>query len=130
MKKPRLQHVSCTVAMGAQEQVRAFYGGVLGLEEKPCPRSLANRGLVWFYAGDNEMELHFVPNSLSPNPEAVHHFCLEVEQVESYRRRVSEAGYATTEDTTIPGRPRFFCRDPFNNLIEITTIESNYLDEQ
>jgi catechol 2,3-dioxygenase-like lactoylglutathione lyase family enzyme len=130
MKKPRLQHVSCIVPPGTHEQVRAFYGGVLGLEEKPCPRTLSDRGLVWFYAGDHEMELHFVPNTLSPHPEAVHHFCLEVEEVESYRRRISEAGYTITEGDPIPGRPRFFCRDPFNNLVELTTIESNYLDAQ
>ncbi len=127
MRKPRLQHVSCTIPAGSQEQVRAFYGGVLGLEEKPSPKSLADRKLVWFYAGDSEMELHFVPDPLLPNPIAQHHFCLEVEQVEDYRRRVSEAGYSLIETTPIPGRPRFFCHDPFGNLIEITTIEQNYL---
>jgi catechol 2,3-dioxygenase-like lactoylglutathione lyase family enzyme len=130
MRKPRLQHVSCTVPLNSQEQVRAFYGGVLGLEEKPRPQSLAHLGLIWFYAGDYEMELHFVPDPLLSNPSAQHHFCLEVEQVEEYRQRVSSAGYAIIEGNPIPGRPRFFCRDPFGNLLEFTTIESNYLDAQ
>jgi hypothetical protein len=26
----------------------------------------------------------------------------------------------------ITGRPRYFCRDPFANLIELTTIEADY----
>jgi hypothetical protein len=29
-------------------------------------------------------------------------------------------------DTPIPGRPRFFVRDPFGNLLEITTLEGDY----
>ena len=61
MKKLRLQHVSCSVPAGSHEAVRAFYGKVLGLEEKPSPKSLASLNLVWFSVGDNEMELHFIP---------------------------------------------------------------------
>jgi len=128
MKKPRLQHVSCTVPPGSQEQVRAFYGDLLGLQEKPCPPALATRGLVWFSVGDDEMEIHFVPDALLSNPVAQHHFCLEVEQVEDYRNRLIQAGHSLSEAEPISGRPRFFCRDPFGNLVEFTTIEYNYLD--
>jgi len=41
-----------------------------------------------------------------------------------------EAGYAIIEATTIPNRPRFFCRDPFNNLVEFTTILGDYNDAE
>lgn len=126
LAKIRLQHASLPVPAGAQEAVRAFYGGVLGLEEKPCPRSLAGRGLVWFAAGDGEMELHFIPDPLRPHPDESRHICLEVEDVESYRRRLVEAGHEIIEAETIPNRPRFFSRDPFGNRVEFTTILGDY----
>jgi hypothetical protein len=37
-----------------------------------------------------------------------------------------DAGIETTDRTPIPNRPRFFCRDPFGNLIELTTIMGDY----
>ena len=122
MKKPRLQHVSCSVRADAQNVVRTFYGEVLGLKEKPTPTSLSNLGLVWFEVGDNEMELHFIPDAIQADPEAQYHFCLEVVDLEHYRKRLAAAGYPIIESTPIPNRPRFFCRDPFHNLIEFTTI--------
>jgi hypothetical protein len=51
---------------GAQDAVRTFYGEVLGLEEKQPPRSLAHLHLVWFAAGEGEMELHFLPDPTRP----------------------------------------------------------------
>ncbi len=110
---------------GAQEAARAFYGGLLGLEEKPFPRSLAHLNLVWFVAGDNEMELHFFPTDLH-QPADTRHLCLEVEDLESYRRRLVEAGHEIIEAETIPNRPRFFSHDPFGNRLEFTTILGDY----
>jgi catechol 2,3-dioxygenase-like lactoylglutathione lyase family enzyme len=122
----RLQHVSTPYPEGADEQVRAFYGRLLGLEEKPVPDSLQGRGLVWFAAGDDELELHFLPDPLPPDPQAQRHFCLEVGDLDGCRRRLTEAGFAPSVETAIPNRPRFFCRDPFGNLLELTTIVGDY----
>jgi catechol 2,3-dioxygenase-like lactoylglutathione lyase family enzyme len=126
MKKTRLQHVSCAVPTNAQDIVRAFYGGVLGLEEKPTPQALAALNVIWFSVGDNKMELHFIPDPILADPLAQYHFCLEVSDLEQYRARLTEAGYITTEATPIINRPRFFCRDPFNNLVEFTMILGSY----
>ena len=122
----RLQHVSTPYPRGRREEVRAFYGDVLGLVEKPVPASLAYLELVWFSAGEDELELHFLPDPVPPVPRAQRHFCLEVDDVEAYRRRLTERGCETLDDTPIPNRPRFFCRDPFGNLIEFTTIKGDY----
>ncbi len=126
LKLPRLQHVSLPIREGSQEIVRAFYGDLLGLSEKPVPTSLQHRNLVWFAVGDYEMELHFVPDTYLPNPAESRHFCLEVEDLESYRQRLSAGGYEIIEAEPIPFRPRFFCHDPFGNRLEFTTIEGNY----
>ena len=126
VKVTRLQHVSTPFPDGAQDEVRRFYGGVLGLVEQPVPESLSGRGLVWFEAGEGQLELHFLPDVVAPDARAMRHFCLEVDDVDAYRRRLAAEGYELSEDTAIPFRPRFFCRDPFGNLIELTTIEGDY----
>jgi catechol 2,3-dioxygenase-like lactoylglutathione lyase family enzyme len=122
----RLQHVSTPYPRGRQDDVRAFYGGLLGLVEKEVPRSLADQELVWFEAGEDELELHFLADAVPPDPRAMRHFCLEVESLEEYRGRLEAAGYEISHQTEIPNRPRFFCRDPFGNLVELTVIEGDY----
>jgi extradiol dioxygenase family protein len=126
MSVRRLQHVSTPYPRGRQHEVRAFYGGVLGLEEKAVPASLADLELVWFVAGNDELELHFLPDPVEPDARAQRHFCLEVEDVEAWRRRIGDAGVETSDQVPIRNRPRFFCRDPFGNLIEFTTILGDY----
>ncbi len=128
MNLPRLQHASLPVASGEQAKVREFYGGVLGLKEKQAPAGLAARGIIWFAAGDNEMELHLIPDDEHlPNPKEGRHICLEVTDVEQWRVTIRDAGYEIIEDTPILNRPRFFCHDPFGNRLEFTTIEGDYL---
>jgi catechol 2,3-dioxygenase-like lactoylglutathione lyase family enzyme len=126
MAATRLQHVSTPYPRGRRDEVRAFYGGVLGLTEKAVPESLRELELVWFAVGDHDLELHFLPDPVPPHPRAERHFCLEVEDVEAWRRHVEAAGVETSDQIPIPNRPRFFCRDPFGNLIEFTTILGDY----
>lgn len=123
MTTPRLQHVSLLVPPETQEAVRAFYGRLIGLEEKQPPPSLAQFKLVWFAVGEGEMELHFLPTTDRP-AENDQHICLMVDDVDTYRRRLSAAGVLIIEAEPIPSRPRFFCRDPFGNLVEFTTLLS------
>ncbi len=119
-----LQHVSSPFPGGQENDVRAFYGGVLSLREVPTPATLAAMNLVWYSAGDG-LELHFFPGS--PEPEAARHFCLDCEDLEEVRERLVAAGHTPYDDVAIPNRPRFFCRDPFGNLIEFTSIKGDYL---
>jgi catechol 2,3-dioxygenase-like lactoylglutathione lyase family enzyme len=126
MAGPRLQHASMVIPPGAQDAVRAFYGGVLGLTEKPPPRSLAHLNLVWFAAGESELELHFLPHPTRSDELDQRHICLVVEDLEEYQRRLTEVGVAILSAEPIPHRPRFFCRDPFGNRLEFTTILGDY----
>ena len=126
MARLRLQHVSLVIPQGGQDRVRAFYGDLLGLEEKQPPKSLAHLQLVWFIAGEGEIELHFTPEGVPPDGTDQRHICLEVDNLEVYRQRLTEAGIAQDEAVPIPYRPRFFVRDPFGNLLELTTIQGDY----
>lgn len=130
MNLPRLQHTSLPIKDGSQDQVRAFYGTLLKLQEKLPPKALRANGIVWFAAGDGEMELHFLPDTFLAKPEEGRHICLEVDDLEDYRKRVAEAGYPIIEAGPILHRPRFFTLDPNNNRVEFTTIEGNYQDEE
>ena len=127
--KARLQHVSLPVPAGAGEAVRAFYGGVLGLREKPTPKSFAGSGIVWFEAGAGEMELHLLPDPELASKTEKRHFCLAVDDLAAVRRRLEDAGHRPYDGSPIPNRPRIFCRDPFSNLIEFVNITGHYLAE-
>lgn len=122
-----IQHVSIPRPPGAasRQQVQAFYGGLLGLVEKPVPHSIQHLDLVWFGVG--EQELHCFAEEAFDNRSG-RHFCLVVDDVAAIRERLRAAGYEPQSPEAIPGRPRFFCRDPFGNNIEFTTIVGDYLE--
>ncbi len=124
----RLQHVSIPRPPGSAALARAFYGDLLGLEEKPPPASIQSLGVIWFKVGE-DAELHLFREE--PLDDASNrHFCLVVDKVDGTRKMLANAGYAPWDVEVIPGRPRFFCRDPFGNIIEFTSIEADYLDFQ
>lgn len=118
--RPRLHHVSVPRPPGSHAQARRFYGAVLGFEEVAPPESLRHLDLVWFRLGATELHLFVGP------PAAVgsgQHLCIEVEDLPGLRARLHAANHATRDADAIPGRPRFFCDDPFGNVIEFTTLD-------
>jgi len=124
MKRPRIQHVSIPRPPGSHAQTRAFYGDLLGLEEKAVPGTIVDLDLIWYRVGD-DTELHvFTEEPLDDR--SGRHFCLEVDDVAAMRDRLVAAGFAPWDPVGIVNRPRFFCRDPFGNTIEFTTILGSY----
>jgi catechol 2,3-dioxygenase-like lactoylglutathione lyase family enzyme len=124
MRKPRIQHVSIPRPPGSGEAARAFYAGLLGLEEKPVPTTIVHLDLIWYNIGD-DMELHLFTENPIDDPSG-RHFCMEVDDLETTRARLADAGYQPWEPQPIHNRPRFFCKDPFGNTIEFTTILGDY----
>jgi len=116
----RLQHISVAIDADGAGAARAFYGGLLGLEEKPVPPKLDASQLVWFGVGE-DLEVHLMRTGDAPPPNA--HFCLAVDfGLEELRARLEAAGVETSTPTEIVGRPRFMCRDPFGNRVEVTEL--------
>jgi catechol 2,3-dioxygenase-like lactoylglutathione lyase family enzyme len=118
----RLQHVSIPIDADGDASARAFYGGLLGLEERDVPPRLDPNALIWFRAG-GDLELHLIKQGridLGPT-----HFCFVVEDLEAVRARLASAGVETWDTTEIIGRPRFFARDPFGNVLELTRFEED-----
>ena len=121
----RLQHVSIPRPPGSERETRAFYGDLLGLREIPAPNSISDLEVIWFSIG-GDAELHCFREA-PLDDRSIRHFCLVVEDLPGVRQRLAAAGYAPYDVAAIPGRPRFFCRDPFGNIIEFTTIVGDYL---
>ena len=120
----RLQHVSSPFPPGGHVDVRRFYGAAVGLEEIAVPRTLDAGRFIWFTAGSSGLEHHFFVGTTDPAHRR--HLCLEGDDLAAIRRRLAEAGYDPYEAGPIPNRPRFFCRDPFGNLVEFTTLLGAY----
>ena len=125
MGRPRIQHVSIPRPPDSGEAARAFYGELLGLAEKPVPRSIEHLDLIWYSIGA-DMELHLFAEA-PLDDRSGRHFCVEVDDVAAMRARLEAAGFQPWDTDPIPNRPRFFCRDPFGNTIEFTTILGDYM---
>jgi catechol 2,3-dioxygenase-like lactoylglutathione lyase family enzyme len=94
------------------------------MSEKTPPSTLSN--VVWFEAGPDGQEVHCF---VEPEFEALanqQHLCLQVNDLQALRAHLAEHGVPVEDSITIKNRPRFFVRDPFENLIELTQITGNY----
>ena len=113
-----LQHVSIPMPADGHDAARAFYGGLLGLEERDVPPKLDPSELIWFRVG-GELELHLYDSGETPLPSQ--HFCLRLDSgLEELRKKLEAAGVEVRDTQEIVGRPRFMCRDPFGNRVELT----------
>lgn len=121
----RIQHVSIPMPAGGNAQARAFYGDQLGLEEKKVPDSLDANMLVWFRLGDDELHV-FTEEGESKSPGQ--HLCIQVDDLQEWRKTLSDKGVNIEETERIVNRPRFFIKDPFENRIEITQVLGDYND--
>ncbi len=107
------------IPLDGAERARGFYGGLLGLEERDVLPKLDPASYIWFRVG-GDVELHLMLAE-EPAPRRPH-FCLAVDDLVELRGRLEDAGVETRDGTEVQGRPRFTCRDPFGNLVELTRI--------
>jgi catechol 2,3-dioxygenase-like lactoylglutathione lyase family enzyme len=120
----RLQHTSVPMPADGATQARAFYGEALGMSEKTPPSSLSN--VVWFAAGPDGHEVHCFVEPDFVADQNQQHLCLQVNDIEALRTHLAGKGVPMEETIAITNRPRFFVRDPFENLIELTQITGDY----
>jgi catechol 2,3-dioxygenase-like lactoylglutathione lyase family enzyme len=100
----------------AEADVRAFYGGVLGLREVPKPAQLAGRGGAWFVGRAATVHLGVEPDF---RPPARAHPAFVVDDLTAALERLAAAGVAIeNDDSGLPVR-RCYVRDPFGNRIEL-----------
>lgn len=111
-----IDHVQLAMPAQKEEKARAFYSGILGLQEVAKPPNLAKRGGVWFESGDVKVHLG-VEENFAPAKKA--HPAFRVEGWQALVDRCQSAGYEVIPDEQIPGVRRVYVYDPFGNRIEL-----------
>ena len=111
----RLDHIMLCIPIGAEEEARAFYSGVLGLPELTDMGYPLPNGAIWFQMGDIQLHIRAEEgHSLSQR-----HPAFEVHDLESARKLLQSHGIELKNESKIPDRNRFSFRDPFGNRIEL-----------
>jgi len=111
----RLDHIQICIPIGAEDEARAFYTGVLGFTEIDKPETLKAGGEIWYKIGD--IELHIgVENREGYRSKS--HPAFEVENIEAVWCYLEGKGVVTQDEKVIPGVARFSFLDPFHNRIE------------
>jgi catechol 2,3-dioxygenase-like lactoylglutathione lyase family enzyme len=116
MTVQRLDHVQLAMPPGGEDRAREFYHGLLGIPEIPKPADMAQRGGCWFERGALKVHLG-VEQEFRPARKA--HPGFIVSDLPALVTRCRAAGYALTEDQSLPGYGRVFVHDPFGNRIEL-----------
>jgi catechol 2,3-dioxygenase-like lactoylglutathione lyase family enzyme len=115
-----IDHVQIAAPTGCEEAARAFYGGLVGMEELPKPEALQGRGGVWFRAGAQELHVG-VQEPFTPARKA--HPGFVVDNLDELIDSLGAAGFEPQRDDAIPGVARFFVHDPFENRLEFRQDE-------
>ncbi|MBV9242944.1 MAG: VOC family protein [Acidobacteria bacterium] len=117
-----IHHVQISIPIGAEDEAREFYCGVLGLREIPKPDSLAGRGGFWVELGDRQV--HFGAEDGIDRSRSKAHTAYLVDNLLDWKRKLEELGRATKDGVPIPGYERFEFRDPFGNRVEFLEARS------
>ena len=111
-----IDHVQVAAPKGCEQEARAFYGALLGLEELPKPAALAARGGCWFRVGAQELHVG-VEEPFAPARKA--HPGFVVAGLDELAERLRAEGIDVAYDESIPGTKRFHVADPFGNRLEL-----------
>ena len=109
-------HVQVAMPRGAEQQARAFYADLLGLEEIAKPPQLARRGGLWFRCG--ALQLHLgVEEPFAPARKA--HPALRIVGYRDLLERLERAEITVVRDAELSAIERAFVSDPFGNRLEL-----------
>jgi catechol 2,3-dioxygenase-like lactoylglutathione lyase family enzyme len=111
-----LDHLQIAMPQGREAEARAFYGGLLGLEELRKPENLAVRGGVWFALGTQQLHLG-VEGDFRPARKA--HPAFLVRDLSILRARLEQNGFKPHDDEPLDGYERCYVADPFGNRLEL-----------
>jgi catechol 2,3-dioxygenase-like lactoylglutathione lyase family enzyme len=112
----RIDHVQLAMPAGREDEARRFYRDLLGIPERPKPRTLAARGGVWFERGDLKIHLGVDKDFVAARKA---HPALIVAGLSALIDRVKTAGIAVRDDEPLEGHLRVYVDDPFGNRLEL-----------
>jgi catechol 2,3-dioxygenase-like lactoylglutathione lyase family enzyme len=110
-----LDHVQLAIPEGGEDDARAFYGGVLGMNEVEKPDELKPNGGLWFEQPGVQLHLG-IEKTFVPALKAHVAFLVDLDAA---RDALSRVGAAFVQYDRVPGRRRAYTADPFGNRIEL-----------
>jgi catechol 2,3-dioxygenase-like lactoylglutathione lyase family enzyme len=113
----RLHHAQITIPVGHDDAARDFYCNVLGLPEIDKPASLRDRGGFWLQVSD--VQVHVGTEDGADRNATKAHLAYQVDNLQTWRERLSASGITLLDAIPIPGYDRFEFRDPFDNRVEL-----------
>jgi len=111
-----LDHVQLAMPKGEEDRARAFYCGVLGMEEIEKPPHLAVSGGCWFERAGVHVHLG-VEQDFRPAKKA--HPALLVDDLAAFAASLESAGVEFAPGKPLEGYVRGDITDPFGNRIEL-----------
>jgi len=111
-----LDHVQLTMPRGGEDKARAYFGGLLGMQEEPKPEPYNRRGGCWFRAGAASIHLG-VEDDFQPWKKA--HIALCIADLDTLVARLEASGYKIEWEDAVKSRKRLYTKDPFGNRIEL-----------
>jgi catechol 2,3-dioxygenase-like lactoylglutathione lyase family enzyme len=111
-----LDHVTVTTPEELESEVVAWYRECLRLPTVDRPDGATGS---WFKAGSQEVHVSVDPH----NPPKTAHFGLTVDDLPVAIDRLRSFGCHIEQAKSIPGRQRFFTRDPAGNRVEILAYD-------
>lgn len=118
-----IDHIQVTSSPEAEDAMLFFYSKVLGLTQIPKPETIkANQG-AWYVLGN--IQIHVSTEQNPNNAASRRHICYLVNDVQAFQEHLrSHSVEIILDQRPIPGRDRFFLRDPAGNRIEIAEANS------
>ena len=110
-----IDHIQIAMPAGEEAKARAFYAGLLGLQEIEKPEGLRARGGCWFQVG--ALQLHLgVEADFRPAKKA--HPAFRVGDFELLQEKLIRHGFTITPDNMLKDIERVYTHDPFGNRLE------------
>jgi catechol 2,3-dioxygenase-like lactoylglutathione lyase family enzyme len=113
-----VDHVNITTPAEFTEDVVKWYRECIGLQEISKPAGTREGG-AWFKAGHQEIHISVDEH----NPPKTAHFGLVVTEYKSIIEKLRAARCHIEQASAIPGRHRFYTRDPAGNRLEIVHFD-------
>ena len=104
------------IATARPDQARAFYQGILEIDETPKPPHLAVRGGCWFERGALKVHLGVEADFKAARKA---HPAFIVSGLEALVAQLRDAGHRIVDDQPLEGYKRVYVDDPFGNRLEL-----------
>ena len=116
-----VDHVQLAAPPDGEAEARAFYGGLLGLEEIVKPPALAARGGCWFQCGAQQIHIGIETEFRAAKKAHPALRLADRAGFDGLLARLTERGVAIKrDDEAVPGvEARFFVADPWGNRLEL-----------